>query len=310
MSAEAPAMTPAQAAPAKLPWTRLYAWSVRRELWENRQVYLAPLAIGAAALAGSLLSLTHLDRRMAVLAAPGAPGKATANAAMGLFGPYSLHAAAILFTGLLVSFFYCVGALYGERRDRSILFWKSLPVSDTITVLAKATIPLVAVPLVTLVVVLAAQAITLAASLLAVIGHGFDAGLYWAHAGLSTMWVMMPYGLFVLALWHAPVVGWLLMVSAWSKRTPILWVVVPPAALAILEVLALGSHHVWDFILDRLWGGGVVWTTHFDGKHPVTRLDQVDFLRIFTWPDIWVGLAFAALFLAAAVWLRRRRDPV
>jgi ABC-2 type transport system permease protein len=305
MSAEAPTVTP----PAKFPWTRLYAWSVRRELWENRSIYLAPLAIGAVALAGSLFSLGRLSQRMTVLGTHGAPAKAAANAAMGLFGPYSLHAAAIMFTGLLVSFFYCVGALYGERRDRSMLFWKSLPVSDTVTVLAKATMPLVAVPLVTLVVVYAAQAITLAASLLTVVGHGFDPGLYWARAGLSTMWVMLPYGLVVLALWHAPLVGWLLMVSAWAKRTPILWAIVPPAALAILEPIALGSHHVWDFILNRLVGAGVVWTSHMDGKHPVSSLDQVDFLAIFRLPDIWVGLVFAALFLTAAVWLRRRREP-
>jgi ABC-2 type transport system permease protein len=306
MSAEAPAMT----APAKFPLTRLYAWSVRRELWENRSIYLAPLAIGVVTLAGSLLSLGRLPQRMAVLATSGAPAKVAASAAMGLFGPYSFAAATIMFTGLLVSFFYCVGALYGERRDRSILFWKSLPVSDWVTVLAKATMPLAAVPLVTLAVVYATQAITLVASLLSVVGHGFDFDLYWANAGLSTMWVMLPYGLLVVALWHAPLVGWLLMVSAWAKRTPILWVIVPPGALAILERLALGSHHVSDFLLDRLWGGGVVWTQHLDGKHPVNRLDQVDFVRVFTWPDIWVGLVFAALFLAAAVWLRRRRDPV
>jgi ABC-2 type transport system permease protein len=308
MSAETVATAPAP--PARFAWTRLYAWSIRRELWENRSIYLAPLAIGGVTLLGSMLSLSHLHRGMTVLTTPGAPAKAVFNATMGLFVPYSFSAAAIMLTGLLVSFFYCVGALYGERRDRSILFWKSLPVSDTVTVLAKATMPLVAVPLVSLLAVYAVQAITLAVSLVAVVAQGFDPSLYWSHAGLSTMWVMLPYGLIVLALWHAPLVGWLLMVSAWAKRTPILWVIVPPAALAVLELIAFGSHHVWDFILNRLWGGGVVWTAHLDGKHPVSRLDQVDFLRVFAWPDIWVGLVFAALFLAAAVWLRRRRDPV
>jgi len=301
---------PAPDAPARFPALRLYAWSVRRELWENRSIYLAPLSIGGVALLGSLLSLAHLHRSMAALQAPAANAKAAARAAMALFGPYSVSAAAIMLTGLLVSFFYCVGALYGERRDRSILFWKSLPVSDAVTVLAKATLPMVAVPLVTLAMVYAAQAVTLAASMTMVVAQGFDPGLYWSHAGLGTMWVMLPYGLFVLTLWHAPLVAWLLMVSAWARRTPILWVIVPPAAPAILEPLALGTHHVWDFILDRLWGGGVVWTAHLDGKHPVSRLDQVDFLRVFTWPDIWVGLVFAAVFLAAAIWLRRRREPV
>jgi ABC-2 type transport system permease protein len=306
---------PDAVAPAsdRFPWMRLYAWSVRRELWENRFIYLAPLAIGAVGLFGALLGVIGLHRRMAALSAaaanPRAVNTAVAHGAAGL-GPYSFAAAVILVTGLLVSFFYCVGALYGERRDRSILFWKSLPVSDTVSVLAKATLPMVVVPLVTLAVAYVAQAITLAASTLTVVALGYDPALYWAHANLTTMWVMLPYGLFVVALWHAPVVGWLLMVSAWAKRTPILWAIAPPVAPAVVESLALGTHHGWDFIGDRLTGGGIVWTQHLDGKHPVSRLDQVDFVRVFTWPDIWVGLVFAALFLAAAIWLRRRREPV
>ena len=46
-----------------------------------------------------------------------------------------------MLTAFLVGVFYCLDALHGERRDRSILFWKSLPVSDLTTVLAKASVP-------------------------------------------------------------------------------------------------------------------------------------------------------------------------
>jgi ABC-2 type transport system permease protein len=99
------------------------------------------------------------------------------------------------------------------------------------------------------------------------------------------------------------------MVSAWAKRSPILWAVVPPAALSVLELVSLGSHHVWDFISNRLLGGGVVWTVHGDGKHPVERFEQIG-AQVYAEPDIWLGLVVAAFFLAAAVWLRRHREPV
>jgi ABC-2 type transport system permease protein len=307
MSAPADTLTTpasaAAAAPPRLPWTRLYAWSIRRELWENRSVYLAPAAVACVALLGSLLSTAHVRRQMTALTA------GDLKAASGLMGPYAFSAAAIAFTGLLVSFFYCVGALYGERRDRSILFWKSLPVSDLITVAAKATIPLVVIPAVTLAAVYATQLLTQLGSSIVVVSEGFPLSLYWARTDLRLMWTMLAYGLVTLALWHAPVFGWLLMVSAWAKRSPILWAIVPPAAVSCLELIAVGSHHVWDFISDRLLGGGIVFTVHGDGKHPIERFDQIS-ARIYGQPDLWLGLVVAALFLAAAVWLRRRREPL
>ncbi len=297
----APAET---AAPGRFAWTRLFAWSVRRELWENRSVYLAPLAIAGVCLVGMLLSAIGLHHRMAALTNASDP-----KAAAALMGSYSFSAAAILLTGLLVSLFYCVGALSNERRDRSILFWKSLPVSDLVTVAAKATIPVAVIPAVTLAVVYASQVVTLAFFSLLVAAQGFSLSLYWAHVDLRLMWTMLAYGLFTLALWHAPLVGWLLLVSAWAKRSPMLWAVVPPLALAAVELIATGKHHVWDFICERILGGGIVFTVHGDGKHPIQRFDQISF-DVYGQPEIWVGLAFAIAFLAAAIWLRRRREPV
>ena len=125
--------------------TRPFYWSVKRELWENRSIYIAPLIVAMVVLFGFLISTGGLpDRRRTVLLLD----PATAHAAIEM--PYNVAAIMLIFTAFIVGVFYCLDALHGERRDRSILFWKSLPVSDLTTLLSKATIPLIVLPLVTL----------------------------------------------------------------------------------------------------------------------------------------------------------------
>jgi ABC-2 type transport system permease protein len=136
------------AAPVVLAQTRPFYWSVRREVWENRSIYVAPLAVAAVSFLGFLVSLHGLARSVRALG-----GMEPVHQHVGLVMPYAHVAWLLLVTGMLVGVFYSIDALHGERRDRSILFWKSLPVSDLTTVLSKASIPLVVVPLVTFVVI-------------------------------------------------------------------------------------------------------------------------------------------------------------
>src|SRR5882757_2323567 len=118
--------------------TRPMYWSVRRELWENRSLYLAPLIVAAVFLLGFLISMIHLrERSRALLLLDPAQQRAAMEK------PYDILAMLLILTVVLVGVFYCLDALHGERRDRSILFWKSLPVSDLTTVLSKASVPLV-----------------------------------------------------------------------------------------------------------------------------------------------------------------------
>src|ERR1700730_3320581 len=124
-------------APAVMSATRPMYWSVRRELWENRYLYIVPLAVAAVMLFGFLIA--SIGRAMSV------PGPAERVAV--LTEPNNFAALLIMGAAFIVGVFYCLEALHGERRDRSILFWKSLPVSDLTTVLSKASIPFVFLPL-------------------------------------------------------------------------------------------------------------------------------------------------------------------
>src|SRR5262245_27831189 len=111
-----------------------FYWSVLRELWENRSIYIAPAIVAIVVLFGFIVSTGGLpERRRAVLLLDPEKSRAAIEVL------YDVAAMLLIFTAFIVGVFYCLDSLYGERRDRSILFWKSLPVSDLTTVLSKAT---------------------------------------------------------------------------------------------------------------------------------------------------------------------------
>ncbi len=299
-------LTPQAAAPAPNAATRPLYWSVRRELWENRSLYLAPLAVAAVVLFGFSISTLTLPRRMRALPALD-PAKQHAAVAL----HYSVVAALLILTALLVGVFYCLDALHGERRDRSILFWKSLPVSDLTTVIAKASMPLVLLPALTFAVIVAVQLMMLALSTAVLLGNGVSVGALWAQLPLFKMSLALLYGLTAMALWHAPVYGWLLLISGWARRATFIWAVLPPLAICVVEKLAFNTAHVASLLGYRLIG---CFTQGFDFKsrHPgaVDPLAQITPGRLLSSPGLWLGLVAAAVFLAAAVRLRRYREPI
>src|SRR5947207_15209868 len=202
--------------------TRPFQWSVRRELWENRSIYVAPLIVAMVVLFGFLISTIGLpERRRAVLLLD--PGKARAAIEM----PYDVAAMMLIFTTFIVGVFYCPEALYGERRDRSILFWKSLPVSDRTTLLSKATIPLVVLPLVTLAIVVLTQLVMLFWTSALLISHGMRPASTWTYVPLFKNSFILLYGLAAIALWHALIYGWVLLISGWARRETFLWAFLP-----------------------------------------------------------------------------------
>src|SRR5947199_1004357 len=165
-------------APAVLSPTRPMYWSVRSELWQNRSIYIAPLAVAGVFLFGFLISTIHLPSRMRALSALD-PAQQREAIAM----PFDIAAAMLMLTQLLVGAFYCLDALHGERRDRSILFWKSLPVSDLTAVLSKASIPLVVLPLLVFAIVVTTQLMMLLWSTAILLASGL-AATTWTHFNL------------------------------------------------------------------------------------------------------------------------------
>ena len=286
-------------APAVISATRPMYWSVRRELWENRSIYIAPLAVAALVLFGFLIAT--IGRAMS------APNLAQRRAV--LEEPYTFAALLIMGTTFIVGVFYCLDALHGERRDRSILFWKSLPVSDLTTVLSKASIPLVILPLLTFVIIVVTQLIMLLLSSAVLVGSGLNVATLWTHSSLFQMSVMLLYHLVAVhALWWAPLWGWLLLVSAWARRAAFLWAALPLLAIGVVEKIAFNTSHFAAMLGYRFSGGEeAVASAPGSVLDPMTHLTPGHFLSS---PGLWIGLVVFAAFLAAAVRLRRYQGPI
>ena len=289
---------------------RPFYWSVRRELWENRSLYLAPLIVAGVIVIGFLFSAIGLAERRRALLLLSDPAAIRTAIEM----PYTLAAVMMMITGFIVGVFYCLDALHGERRERSILFWKSLPVADFTTVLSKISVPLLILPVICFAVIIVTQIVIFLITSVILVGHGMSPLSTLAHVNLSENTLILIYGLVVASLWHLPTYGWMMLVSAWARRAAFLWALLPAVAISFFEKIVFGTNHFANLLAYRLTS----WADHAfafrgSGRHgqPVLEsLSQLTPARYLATPGLWLGLVFAAICLAIAVRLRRYRGPI
>jgi ABC-2 type transport system permease protein len=270
-------------------WRRMY-WSVQRELWESRSIYLAPIFVAAVLLFAFVIS---------VFVKPHEMGKTLEIAAIAIMG-----------TTFIVGVFYCLDALNSERRDRSILFWKSLPVSDLATVVSKASIPLLVLPLLTFAVTILTQSIMVLINTAVLLSRGQSVATMWNGLHLLQASPGLLYHLLVIhGLWYAPIFGWLLFVSAWARRAAFLWAALPLFAIGAVEKIVFNTSYFAGMLANRISGGGQG-AIHRPGGMSMDLMPAGGPLQFLVTPGFWIGLAVAAAFLGAAVRLRRKREPI
>jgi ABC-2 type transport system permease protein len=308
MNTQSEALHPLEEAvtvPVTIPASRRLYWSMRRELWEYRSIYIAPLAVAALFLLAFLISVIHPPARMHTAL----PIDWMQHQEL-VEQPYTVAAGVLMVVSFIVSVFYSLDALYGERRDRSILFWKSLPVSDLTTVLAKLSIPLLIIPVITFAITVVTQWIMLLLSSAVMLARGQSVSTQWSHLPLFQMSMMLLFHLVALhGLQFAPVYCWLLLVSAWAPRAPLLWAVLPPLAIGVAEKIAFNTSHFAD-LMGYLLGGGPDIVPFTVGSMQIAPLTRLAVGRFISDPGLWTGFAVAAAFLAAAVRVRRSREPI
>jgi ABC-2 type transport system permease protein len=323
---------------------------IRREFWEHRSLWIAPAVwVGIITLAfawlifgvipnvvdhqgmlvgpdqHTLAQMSEADRREVETAIAQArehhhePSREQKET----FFAFSYLASTALVTifASIVVFFYLIDCLYAERRDRSILFWKSLPISDSRVVVSKLAVALVVVPLGA---ILLAGAMQLLISFMVWLRfHGTPLGAHvpdWSLLSwFKSLIVSLVLGLGGV-LWYAPIAGYLLLVSSWARKNVFLWAVLPPVSLMALEGFFQHSAHVAQFIAWRFTG--FVQLLHLDPSalnvgmrnkeedipHVTDVLAQLDMSGMFLNTEVWVGVAVAAALVFAAIRLRRYRD--
>ena len=283
---------------------------VRREYWEHRMLWITPAAIAGLLL----LAVTSFGAVHAVhLQADVDLGKGATPLTGDVFGMLTLAMSLPFYlAAAILAFIYLADCLYAERRDRSILFWKSLPVSDRETVLAKLFTGLVLIPFGCF---LAAALTSIGASaiiaLRAALGLVSNLPIWDTGAWLQAKGVEL-YSIVALVLWYAPYAAYLLLASAWAKRSVYAWALIPPVLLVVMERTVFGTGYAWGFMrrgfneLFRLVfhlngaadrAAGVAHGAPWAGVDPRPLLQSVPF---------WIGLALAALMVWATIALRRR----
>ena len=281
-----------------------FYWSVRRELWEHRSVWLAPLSVAILVIvAFGIGSMGHLqvsgfaniplEKKLVLVAAP-----------------FSLAASVVLVTAFVLGAFYSLDALNAERKDRSILFWKSMPVSDATTVLSKAVIPVAVIPLIALAIALGLQALLLVVGGIVFKAKGIDAGPVYDMLPLGQIALSLAYGVMVHALWYAPAYALFLLASVATRR-PLLWIVVPAVVVQVLEKVAFNTGFSGEFIKWRVLGAmSEAFKASSGMREQMPSVAQLDPARFFSSMGLWLGLVAAAIFIFAAIRLRRRQEPL
>ena len=337
----------AHAAGTALSPARRFGMLLRREWWEHRGgVLWAPLIAGAVSL---LLWVVLLGLGIYCAHQSAADGGAivhngvTINGldlgalaeqlsnedlrqlADGLYLTLLMSSTWPFLVMIFVAFFYCLGALYDDRNDRSVLFWKSLPVSDAATVLSKVVTATLVIPLVATLAAIAVMFLFLSTLSIAAAAHGANPlPLLWGNGTIFVLTAQYLAAIPVYAAWALPTVGWLLLCSAWARSKPFLWALLVPLGLGvatsmsgILQLIGLDRHWAWGTLVTRMLLGTVPITgqdleyigrTAGAGGNFSNALSIPEVYANFTSVSMWVGIVAGAIMIFAAIQLRRHRE--
>lgn len=311
---------------------------LKREYWENRSGFLVtPLAIGGFLVFLLTLALFNTENVFGsgYISVNGKAVNAVSISGFDLVGGMNkefvnlpleerqavwekiFYGVSKLFTYVMVfvSFIYLLGALYDDRKDRSILFWKSLPVSDLMTVISKVLTVLLVIPAFYSVILAMTYFVMLL--IISLVGY-FSGGSIYETIWQPAPFIMAPIKLYMSSIihtaWAAPFIGWLLLVSSWTRWKPVMVATIPLAMVALLELYYYRTGHFAGAIWERVFG----WFAppdklsglHFSGYELMYR-ENVSFQSShqLLWDSgFWYGLLLASFMVAAAIYIRRYRD--
>ena len=286
-------------------------WLLRREFWENRAIWMIPAAIGGLIVIAALFGRVDLMAISSTAPSPAIGAVFLATLGATFFAVMSIY-----------STWYLLDCLYADRKDRSVLFWKSMPISDTATVMSKLANALIVIPG----VYFAATDLTalLTAFIISVrAGSSVGVALWRADLWLQlqALWI---YSIATTAIWYLPIAAYLLIVSAWAKRAIMLWSLLPPIALLFAERWFFGTHVIADQLWERLVGWvPLAFHVNFDDPLWLTAVVDNGTIRtpasvwsvlnvggFFSSAETWIGAAAGAALIACAIQLRTRRTEI
>jgi len=293
---------------------------IKRELWEHRSLFVTPAVLALLASLGTITgqaSISAFDQAIDMAIIAGTNLGENERAAM--ITALMTGVSGLIFIGMwFLTIFYPLDALYAERKDRSILFWRSIPCTDFETVLSKLLTTILVIPLITFAAILITHlAVLVIWSIWLAVQGGSPGHLIWGATSFGANWLATIIFLFAAALWASPLIGWVLFMSAFTKRAPFLMAFLPLVILPMLEKILIGTSALGEALTGRIlpYGlfGGVDPGTLFDEDNmvfngPVSPLDLYDIGGFVTSAELWLGIIVCGLFTTAAIYVRRYRD--
>lgn len=295
---------------------------IRREIWEHRSIYVTPIAIAVIvsliSLAG-MVTVSAFDKEVhvALFSAANIAGDAERQAALTVF--FLGTSWVFLFALAILTTFYSLDSLYAERKDKSILFWRSLPITDAETVISKLLTAVFVLPLFTVAAIIVTHLVNLVITTGWVMTKGGNAAhLVWGSVTLLDNWVAALVVTLASAIWMSPLIGWFLFVSAFTKRSPLLMAFMPLIIVPIIE---------WIFFRSKIFASAVFGRGEmiplfremdierfFDeermrvNEEVVSLLAHIDVGKFLLSPSVWAGVLVCGIFATAAIYVRRYRD--
>jgi ABC-2 type transport system permease protein len=311
---------------------------LKREYWENRGGFTrTPLIVAGAILAITIMGLVVGQKsfdndfkffgKHVIAGINHATPEMVENVQRGVFAALAVSSLLLQFALGIVLFFYLLGALFDERKDRSVLFWKSMPVSDLQTVLIKIFAATVLAPVIAVVVTIVFNVLTISIMWIFMSANGFDAGKFlWAPSAIIKQWVGLLTAIPVNAIWALPSIGWLLLVSSWARSKPFLWAVVVPLVLGFLvfwfdalsnlripdtwywkEVFARGLLSIFPWTFDA--AAGFRFGFDFSPRSgPADLVAIAPLIEVLSSIRTWIGAVAGIAMISAAVYFRRYRE--
>jgi ABC-2 type transport system permease protein len=311
---------------------RAYSALIKREIWEHRSFWIVPAVIGCLGIlfalygCGALLVTAH-------------HGVININSDVDITGvdhaqfvrAFIFGSAALFNTVMLfMVWFYLMDSLYADRKDRSVLFWKSMPISDTSTVLSKLFTGMVTAPALMLAAVIITEIITGVLFIITFSILGMHVlPLVLQPGTIFLAWITLACALIVQSIWLLPFFGWFLLCSAWARKLVLAWTVLIPLAAMVVERLFFGTQYLSKAIfghLARLFT--MVMSGHYSvngvtigsgieigdktaaGTTHAALMSLGSLAQVFAQPELWIGIAIGAIFIFGAIWLRRNRSEI
>ena len=295
---------------------------IKRELWEHRSIYITPAAIAIIVTLGVLAMLMmasgfakELD--LVIFGAQNMVGDVERRAVLtGVFvGTSWVFLVAVMF----LTVFYSLDSLYAERKDKSILFWRSMPTTDAEVVISKLLTAAIVIPVITAVGIWATHLVNLIVTSIWVSAKGGDAGvMIWGSVSLLDNWLAALIVVVASGFWMSPFIAWFLFVSTWAKRMPFLMAFMPPIVLGLLEWIIFRTNYFLTTVGDR---GDMRPLFHSmslerffeeeqwrDGVGSISLLEHIDLVGFVSDPGFWSGLLVCGILTTAAIYVRRYRD--